>query len=90
MFKSDQHVSRFVHLVASHRQGLLLEGVGADDVEQKEDLFIFQIGVWDDQIVASRATGTKSSESACAAAWMPRLASTAARSAYFPGMMVMQ
>jgi len=78
-----------VHLVASHRQGLLLEGVGADDVEQKEDLFIFQIDVWDDQIVASWATETKSSESACAAAWMPRPAFAAAGSAGFPGMTVM-
>jgi hypothetical protein len=78
-----------VHLVASHCQDLLLEGVGADDVEQEEDLFIFEIGAWDDEIVASWATGTKSSENACAAAWMPRPAFAAARSAGFPGMTVM-
>jgi hypothetical protein len=52
-------VSRFVHLVASHRQGLLLEGVGADDVEQKEDLFIFQVGALYDQIVAFSDDGNE-------------------------------
>jgi len=42
-------VARLLHLVASHRQGLLLEGVGADDVEQEQDLFIFEVDARDDR-----------------------------------------